>query len=348
MKKLINHVISGGNLSEEEAEYAMRRVMSGEATQAQIGALLTGLRMKGETVDEIAACANIMRRFSRTIKPKVKGRLVDTCGTGGDKIKTFNVSTVSALVVAGAGVPIAKHGNRSVTSMCGSADLLEGFGVNIAAEPETVKKCIEEVGIGFMFAPTFHPAMRRVLGPRREIGIRTIFNVLGPLTNPAGADAQVVGVFSPDLTEKLARVLRKLGVERAYVVNGLDGIDEISITGKTLVSELVNGVIKNYMVKPEEFGMETAEVKEILGGNLGENMLTTLRVLQGFDGAKKDMVVMNSAAAIAAGGRVRSMGEGIEVAEESIENGKAMGKLRELIEVSGGDPGEMNALLEVL
>ncbi len=348
MKSLIECLVRGQDLSEKETRQAMRRIITGEATQAQIGAFLTGLRMKGETVQEIAACAETMRRFSRSIKPSVAGKLVDTCGTGGDRIKTFNVSTISALVVAGAGVAVAKHGNRSVTSKCGSADLLEGFGVNIAAEPEVVKRCIEEVGLGFMFAPVFHPAMRHVLTPRREIGIRTVFNVLGPLTNPANADVQVVGVFSSDLTEKVVGVLKKLGVERAYVVYGLDGIDEISVTGETRISELSDGSIETYTVKPEDFCIKRVEPSQILGGDLKENMRITLNILRGSDNSKGDMVALNAAAAIAASGRARNIKEGIELARESIESGRALERLWGLVETSGGNAEKYKLILEAL
>ncbi len=348
MKRIIEAIVSGQDLSEEEAGYAMRFIMSGEATQAQIGAFLTGLRLKGESIEEIVACARVMRLFCRSIKPKVEGMLVDTCGTGGDAVKTFNVSTISALVVAGAGVPVAKHGNRSVTSRCGSADLLEALGVKIGAEPEVVERCIQEVGIGFMFAPTFHPAMKNVLGPRKEIGIRTVFNVLGPLTNPANAEAQLIGVYTPKLTEKLAGVVRRLGVKRAFVVHGRDGIDEVSITGKTLISELRDGSIETYTITPEDFGMRPAGIEQILGGDLLENTSTALRVLTGLDGPKTDMVLLNSAFAIAAGGKVDSIGDGIEVARESVERGRAMEKLRSLIEASGSEPSRIDRLLEGL
>ncbi len=348
MKRIIEAIVSRQDLSEEETEYSMRLIMSGEATQAQIGAFLTGLRFKGESIGEITACARVMRLFCRSINPKTEGKLVDTCGTGGDFVKTFNVSTISALVVAGVGVPVAKHGNRSVTSRCGSADLFEALGVEINAEPDVVERCIEEVGIGFMFAPTFHPAMKNVLGPRREIGIRTIFNVLGPLTNPANADAQLIGVFTSMLTEKLAGVVGRLGVERAFVVHGQGGIDEISITGKTLVSELIDGSIKTYIIKPEDYGMKIAKIEQILGGDLEENVSTALRVLSGLDGSKTDMVVLNSAFAIAAGGKVESVDDGIEVARESIESGRAMEKLQGLIVASGGKTSRIERLLEDL
>src|SRR3989338_2414350 len=232
----------------------MKTIMSGNATDAQIAGFLVAMRMKGETPGEIASMVKVMREFADTIKPAVNSRLVDTCGTGGDEIKTFNISTAAMFIVAGSGIPIAKHGNRSVSSKCGSADVLEALGVKVDMEPKKVEECIEKVGIGFMFAPTFHKAMKYVMPARKQLGVRTIFNVLGPLTNPANAKGQIVGIFNPDLTEKIAEVLKLTGVERAFVVHGMDGLDEISTIGETKISELHNGKIDTYYIKPEEFG----------------------------------------------------------------------------------------------
>ncbi len=339
MKEYLNKVVEGIDLSEDEASEAMKAIMSGEATQAQIGGFLTAMRMKGETIEEISAFARVMREFASSIHPKVKGTLVDTCGTGGDKLKTFNVSTLAAMVVAGAGVPIAKHGNRSVTSKCGSADLLEALGLRLDMTPEQVEKSIEEVGIGFMFAPTFHKAIKHAIGPRKELGIRTVFNILGPLTNPAGAEAQVLGVFDSALTEKMAKVLGKLGVKRAMVVHGLEGIDEISTVSKTQVSELKDGDVATYEIKPEDFGIKRASTTELAGWDTAYNAKIAVDVLRDKKGgAQRDMVVLNAAAGIYVGGMAKTMEDAIERANASIESGKAFEKLIALINKSGGKP----------
>jgi anthranilate phosphoribosyltransferase len=276
-----------------------------------------------------------MREFAQRINPKVDGTLVDTCGTGGDKIKTFNVSTISAFVIAGAGIPIAKHGNRSVTSKAGSADLLEALGVKIDVAPEDVEKAVEDIGIGFMFAPVFHGAMKYAIGPRKEIGIRTVFNILGPLTNPANAQAQVLGVYDADLTEKMAGVLAKLGTERALVVHGLGGLDEISTFGETRVSELKDGVVETYEIKPEDFGIKRASPTDLSGGDAKENADIATRLLKDKEqGPMRDIVVLNSAAGIYVGGLADSIAEGIRVAEKSIDSGAAYDKLTDLIEAS--------------
>jgi anthranilate phosphoribosyltransferase len=328
MKEVIARLVDGFDLTRDEANSSMKTIMSGEATPAQIGSFLTALRIKGETVEEISEFAKIMREFASTIHPKVEGTLVDTCGTGGDLLNTFNISTISALVVAGAGIPIAKHGNRSVTSKCGSADVLEALDVKIDLAPKTVEKIIEKVGIGFMFAPLFHGAMKHAIGPRRELGIRTVFNILGPLTNPANADAQILGVFDRALTEKMARVLADLGVGRALVVHGLDGLDEISTVGETQISELKDGKIETYVVSPEDFGLERVKPEEISGGDDGYNAGLAGRILRGDEGgARQDIVELNAGAAIYVGGKVDSIIEGMEVARGSIASGSAYNKL---------------------
>ncbi len=344
MKEYLNKVVEGRDLSEDEARGAMKAIMSGEATQAQIGAFLTAMRMKGETIEEISAFAKVMREFASSIHPKVKGTLVDTCGTGGDKMKTFNVSTLAAMVAAGAGAPIAKHGNRSVTSKSGSADVLEALGLRLDMTPEQVEKSIEEIGIGFMFAPTFHKAMKHAVGPRKELGIRTVFNILGPLTNPADAEAQVLGVFDAELTEKMARVLDRLGVKRAMVVHGLEGMDEISTVSKTQVSELKNGSVATYEIKPEDFGIKRASTTDLVGWDAAYNAKIAIDVLRDKQsGPRRDMVVLNAAAAIYVGGRAETLEDAIELANASIDSGNAFEKLVALIEKSGGKPNIASA-----
>lgn len=331
MKEFIDKLVRGEDLSPDEAHSSMKMVMSGGATPAQIGSFLTALRMKGETVEEISAFARVMREFASTIHPRVKGTLVDTCGTGGDLIKTFNISTVSAFVVAGAGIPVAKHGNRSVTSKSGSADVLEALGVNINLSPEKVEKLIESVGIGFMFAPLFHSAMKHAIGPRKELGIRTVFNLLGPLTNPANADAQVVGVFAEELTDKLGGVLMNLGLKKALVVHGVDGLDEISNIGKTKITEVDQSKIESYMVSPEDFGLKKATVNDIIGGDSAYNANLAMKILDGEEtGPRLDIVLLNAAAAIYAGGSADSIVEGIEIARNAITAGFALNKLKAL------------------
>lgn len=344
VQEVIGKLVERRNLTEAEAEEAMKCIMSGGATQAQIGSFLTALRMKGETVEEITAFARVMREFAARISPKVDDVLVDTCGTGGDKIKTFNISTTAMFVAAGAGVCIAKHGNRSVTSRAGSADVVEAVGVRIDLPPEEVERCIEDVGIGFMFAPRFHAAMKHAIGPRREMGIRTVFNILGPLTNPASAQAQVMGVFDAGLTEKLAQVLGKLGCERAMVVHGVEGLDEISTLGGTKISELVDGKVRTYTIFPEEFGLERANPETIAGKELGENVRMMLSVLKGERGPRRDIVLLNAAAAIVVGGKADGLREGISIAGKSIDSGHAYEKLVQLVEATGGDVQKLKDL----
>jgi len=340
IKEGIRKLVKGEYLAGQETREIMEEIMSGRATQAQIGSFLTALRMKGETIQEISAFASVMREFCFRVHPRIKGRLVDTCGTGGDKVKTFNVSTVSAFVVAGADIPVAKHGNRSVTSKCGSADVLERLGLNLNLEPKMVERIIEEVGIGFMFAPRFHPAMKYAIGPRREIGIRTVFNILGPLTNPAGANAQVLGVYSEEWVKPLAYSLKELGCEEAIVVHGLDGLDEISIIGKTLIAWLRDGEVSLKTISPKEFGLKISRPDEISGTTLEESAELTFKILNDLldpEDPRRGMVLINAAAGIVVGGKADDLSDGIELAVESIESGSAYKKLRMMIEASGGE-----------
>jgi anthranilate phosphoribosyltransferase len=336
MKELIRKLVDGRDLTSEEAEEAMGLIMTGNATPAQIGGFLVALRLKGETVNEIAAFARVLRKFSTKVKPRVKGKLVDTCGAGGDAIKTFNISTVAAFVAAGAGVPIAKHGNRFVSSKSGSADVLESLGGRIELEPEEVERCIEKVGIGFIFAPKYHSAMKYAIGPRKELGLRTVFNILGPLISPAEVRAQVYGIFDPGLTEKLAGVLKSLGSEHAMVVHGMDGLDEISTIGETKISELKKGRVKTYYIQPGDFGIKKASMQDLQGGDPDQNSELALNILGGEKGPKRDIVVLNAAAAIVVGGKADGFKDGIRLAEESLDSGRAMKKLQDLVRVSNG------------
>ena len=333
MQKAIAKVIDGDDLRRDEMVDVMNQIMSGEATDAQIGAFLIALRLKGESVDEIAGAAAVMREKATPIATK-HDVIVDTCGTGGDHSGTFNISTTAAFVAAGAGLCVAKHGNRAATSQSGSADVLMALGVNIEASPETVSQCLDEVGIGFLFAPALHGAMKYAIGPRREIGVRTIFNALGPLTNPAGARRQVIGVYSAALTETLAGVLATLGAERAYVVHGADGLDEMTLTGPTKVSELKDGSVSTYRVSPGEVGLGQARADALKGGDADSNAAITLSVLKGAEGPARDIVLLNAAAAIVAGDKASDLREGVQVAAEAIDSGRAMAKLEALIEAS--------------
>jgi anthranilate phosphoribosyltransferase len=347
IKEGINKLVQKVDLSGDEAYKIMTEIMLGEATPAQIGAFLAAIRMKGETVDEVTAFATAMRRFCSVIKPKVKGRLVDTCGTGGDKIKTFNVSTISAFVVAGAGIAVAKHGNRSVTSKCGSADVLESLGFSLELSPVDVERLIEDVGIGFMFAPRFHPAMKYVIGSRREIGIRTVFNILGPLTNPAGADAQVLGVYSQEWLEPLAQVLGRLGCKEAMVVNSEDELDEISILGPTVITRLRNSEVRTTTIKPRDFGFKIASPDEIQGSTPEESAELTFSLLYGLldsEDPRRNMVLLNAAAGIVVGGKANNIVEGIDLAAESIESGSAYNKLKMMIKASHGQMIKLEGL----
>ena len=328
MKSYIERVADGEDLSQTEAYEAAESAFT-EATDAQIGALLAALRAKGETETEIAGFAQGMRSVARTIDPD-RSPLVDTCGTGGDDYDTINVSTTSAVVVAGAGVPVAKHGNYSVSSSSGSADVLEETGVAIDAEPPVVEQSIEERGIGFMLAPVFHPAMAAVIGPRKELGMRTIFNVLGPLTNPAGAEAQVVGVYDPDLVPVLARAMARMEVDRALVVHG-SGLDEIAVHDETTVAEVDGESVEEYTIGPDDFGLDTHPIEAIAGGGPTENAADLRGIVEGdVGGAKRDVILANAGAAIYVAGEVSSLTDGVEVARVAIESGDAGAKLAEM------------------
>jgi anthranilate phosphoribosyltransferase len=336
IQKQIDKVIKRQNLTIDEASHVMDAIMSGECTEAQIGGFLTALATKGETVEEITACASVMRKKATRIKVgknSVQNQVIlDTCGTGGSGIDTFNISTTAALVIAAAGVKVAKHGNRAASSKCGSADVLEELGVNLDVTPEIVGQSIDRINIGFLYAPLLHKAMRFAIGPRRELGVRTVFNILGPLTNPANANAQVMGVFDDKLTEPIARVLANLGEKRAFVVHGQDGLDEITITGKTKVSELNKGQVTTYYIQPEDFGLNRYDLSEIKGGDAGENAEIVRAVLNGDQGACRDIVVLNAAYGLVAAGKVKSAREGVKLARKTIDSGSARDKLEELIE----------------
>jgi anthranilate phosphoribosyltransferase len=334
LKRFIARVAEGQSLDEEEAAQAMGHIMAGESLPTQIASFLTALRMKGETIPEITGFARTMRARAVRIRAREGECVVDTCGTGGDGVGTFNISTAVALVAAGGGLTVAKHGNRSVSSQSGSADVLEALGVNIALPPERVEASLQEIGLAFLFAPSFHPAMKHAVGPRREIGIRTVFNLLGPLTNPAGATVHLLGVYRKDLTRPVAEVLKSLGSEEAFVVHGKDHSDEISITGRTTVSRLKNGVVEDYEVEPEEAGLKRADLAAIRGGNPEENAQTIRKILAGEDGPPRDVVLLNAAAVFGAAQKVSSLKEGVEMARESIDSGKARRKLEELIRFS--------------
>lgn len=333
IKEAIGKVVAGTHLSEEEMVSVMDAIMSGNATQAQIGAFITALRLKGETVDEITGAARVMREKATRVQAVAEGDiLVDTCGTGGDASGTFNVSTTAAFVVAGAGVSVAKHGNRSVSSHCGSADVLEALGVDLGLSAEAIGRCIREVGIGFMFAPALHGAMKHAIGPRREIGIRTVFNILGPLTNPAGANVQVMGVFAPELTETLAAVLGKLGSRRALVVCGEGNLDEITVTGATKVSDWHNGAVRTYSIHPGDVGMATATLADIKGGETADESAAQLRkVLGNAPGPCLDMVLLNAGAALMAAGKADDLQGGVELARQVVASGAALAKVDALV-----------------
>jgi anthranilate phosphoribosyltransferase len=330
IKEAIAALVSGRSLTAEEASQVMEEIMRGEATPAQFGAFVTALRLKGETVEEITGLAKTMR--AHAIPVHVSTPVVDTCGTGGDASHTFNISTTAAFVAAGAGLRVAKHGNRAMSSRCGSADVLEALGVKIDLDAGKVERCLEEVGIGFMFAPIFHPAMKYAAAPRREIGIRTVFNILGPLTNPAGARAQVLGVAEKSLVEKLASVLEGLGTRHALVVHGEDGLDEITIAEKTFVCELKNGILRSYTISPEEVGLPRGNARDLRGGTAAENAELLRSVLRGTPGPRLDAVLMNASAVLLAGDRVKTLKEGVALARETIGKGLALAKLEHLIE----------------
>jgi anthranilate phosphoribosyltransferase len=325
--------MDGRDLTQEGARDVMRSIMDGEATPGQIGAFLVALRIKGETADEIAGCAEAMREHVLVVRP-ARTDLVDTAGTGGDGARTFNISTAAALVAAAAGAGVAKHGNRAVSSSSGSADVLEALGFNLELPPETIARSIDELGFGFLFAPTHHPAMRHAAPVRRELATRTVFNVLGPLTNPAGARAQVVGVYAPELVPTIADVLARLGAERAFVVHGAAGVDELSPAGPNLVCEVADGGVRRREIDPLDLGIDRCAPEELGGGDPADNAETIRRIFAGAEGGKRDAVLLNAAGAIAAGGLARDLGEGVGIAREAIDSGAAGERLEALIAFS--------------
>ena len=339
IQKIIAKAVGGNHLSENEMIDAMDLIMEGKATPAQIGALLIALRMKGETVEEIAGAARVMRAKASAVPTLARNTgqaLVDTVGTGGDGAGTFNVSTTTAFVVAGCGLKVAKHGNRAVSSSCGSADLIEALGVPLDLEPERLGECVDRAGIGFLFAPMLHKAMRHAIGPRREIGLRTIFNLLGPLTNPAGATVLLVGVYDRRLVRPLAQVLARLGAESAMVVHGEGGLDEVTITGRTHIARLFEGEVTEFEVSPEDMGFDRASLDEIRGGDAQMNLGQTMAVLSGESGPRRDMVLMNAAAALVTANKAGDFREGAALAAKSIDSGAAMARLHDLQAVANG------------
>ena len=333
IQRAISELMDGRDLSQEDAREVMNSIMAGEATPAQIGAFLVALRIKGETADEIAGCAEAMREHVLVVRP-ARTDLVDTAGTGGDGARTFNISTAAALVAAAAGAGVAKHGNRAVSSSSGSADVLEALGFNLELPPETIARSIDELGFGFLFAPTHHPAMRHAAPVRRDLATRTVFNVLGPLTNPAGARAQVVGVYAPELVPTIADVLARLGAERAFVVHGAAGVDELSPAGPNLVCEVANGQVRRREIDPLDLGIDRCAPEELGGGDPADNAETIRRIFSGAEGGKRDAVLLNAAGAIAAGGLARDLGEGVGLAREAIDSGAAGERLEALIAFS--------------
>ncbi|HCB99881.1 MAG TPA: anthranilate phosphoribosyltransferase [Ruminococcaceae bacterium] len=337
IKEAIKQVIEGKDLLPEQAEEAMDEIMSGKATSAQIGSYITALRMKGETIDEITASAKVMR--SKAPYVKTSGDVMDIVGTGGDGAYTFNISTLSAFVTAATGVVVAKHGNRSVSSKCGSADVLESLGVKLDLTPEQVEQVLERIGICFMFAQSFHGSMKYAAAPRREVGARTIFNILGPLSNPAHANLQLLGVYDAALCQPLAEVLANLGVRRAMVVYGAAGLDEVSVCGETQVSELIDGRISNYLLTPENFGLRAASIEDLRGGGAEENAQIARDILAGAQGPKRDAVLMNSACALYIAGKADNLTECVEIARHMLDSGKAAAKLQELMYESNSVAG---------
>ena len=333
IQEALKKVLDKLNLKEEEMILVMTQVMEGKVEDSQLGAFLTALRMKGETVEEITGAAKVMRDKAEKIKVS-KDPIIDTCGTGGDSANTFNISTAAAFVVAGCDISVAKHGNRAVSSRSGSADVLKCLGVNIEASKLTVEKCIDQIGIGFLFAPLMHGAMKHAAGVRKQLGIRTIFNLLGPLTNPAGANAQVIGIYDSSRLKQIASVLKLLGTRKAFVVHGSDGLDEITLTGETKVCELANGQISEYILKPDSFDLTACEAKDITGGTPEENADILKAILSGIKGPKRDIVLMNASAAICASDKKESLKAAMELARESIDSGSAEQKLKDLCRLS--------------
>jgi anthranilate phosphoribosyltransferase len=338
IKQAIADVVDGKDLTETEAELVMEQIMAGQTTNAQIGGLLIALRLKGETVEEVTGFARAMRRNAIPVRSRHR-LLVDTCGTGGDGHGTVNISTMAAFVVAGGGLAVSKHGNRSVSSKCGSADVLQALGVRLDLSPEQIGACIDNVGIGFLFAPTLHPAMKHAIGPRREMGVRTVFNILGPLTNPAAAQVQVLGVYDPDLTEMVARVLCALGSQAAIVVHGADGLDELSNTGVNRVTQLRNGRIETFTVDPRDLGLPRAKLSDLQGGDAHDNAGVFRAVLKGVRGPIRDVVLLNSAACFVASGSANDLASGLSLAAHSIDSGAAAAKLDQLVAFSNNGSG---------
>ena len=344
--EILRKLVEGYDLSYDEAESAMRSIMDGNVTNAQLASFLTAIRMKGETITELTAFTKVMKEYCRKVRPKINERLVDVCGTGGDRIKTFNISTIAAFVIAGAGVKVAKHGNRAVSGKCGSADLLEMLGLNLEQDPKSVERAIEEVGIGFMYAPHFHPAMKNAQQVRKEIGIRTVFNLIGPLANPADVKAQLLGVCDDKIMDTLTHVIMNLGCEEAFVVHGLNGLDEVSIIGKTKVIWLRDKDFKTLELTPRDFGVEPCRQEELEIRTREEAARIAFMVLNGEGGPKKDAVLVNAALGIMLGGRADNFIEGMELARESLDSGKAYRKLKELLKLSG-DLSKLERMEEV-
>ncbi|MHA0855448.1 anthranilate phosphoribosyltransferase [Paenibacillus sp. CMAA1364] len=334
IKSNLSKLMQGNHLTREEARSIMERIMEGSVTQAQIGGLLTALRMKGETVEEITGFAEAMRGAGSRILTE-SSQLLDTCGTGGSGIHKFNISTTSAIISSAVSVRVAKHGNRSASGRAGSADVLEALGVNINITAEQAKHCLDEIGICFLFAQIYHPSMRHAAAPRQELGIRTVFNMLGPLTNPAGADRQLLGIYDRNMTETIANVLKELGLKRALVVSSLDGLDEISISAPTQISELRKGVVTTYEITPHDLGLEMHPLEKVLGGDANQNAEITRAVLQGEKSPYRDVVLANAGACIYISGIADSIQEGVKLAAEAIDNGSAYAKLNQLIQMTG-------------
>jgi anthranilate phosphoribosyltransferase len=343
IREAIGDVVEGRSLDFDRAREAMGEMMDGRVTPAQVAAFLVALRMKGETVDEIAGMASAMRERTAPVRVPGSGRVVDLCGTGGAPVPTFNVSTIAMFVVAAAGVTVAKHGNRAVTSACGSADLLEALGVRVDLEPPKVERILAEQRLCFMFAPRFHPAMRFAAGPRKDVGVRTVFNILGPLTNPAGARGHVLGVYSERLVDLLPHVAARLGMEHVLVVHGQAGVDEICLCCPTSVGEVVHGDFRRYILRPEDIGLSSAHRSSLAGGDPARAAVDALRILRGKRGPKRDMVLANAAAGIYVGEKAASLREGIDIAAEAIDSGRALGRLSALIRATGGDPSRVEA-----
>lgn len=334
MKEILSKLVDGNNLTKEEAMHAQELILTGQATPAQIACFLTALRIKGETLDELTGLATVLRDKAQTISPKLD-HYVDFVGTGGDCTYSFNISTTSAFVVAAAGLPVAKHGNRSISSKSGSGDVLEPLGVNISADPKIVEKCVEKVGIGFMFAPHFNPAMKYVGPVRSELGIRTVFNTLGPLSNPSRAKAMVVGVYSPKLTEIMAGAMMNLGVERGFVVSGHDNMDEFTLTGSSTVSEIKDGKVTTYEVTPEQFGLSCCKLEDLQGGDGAVNAQITKNILSGKEqGPKRDIILLNAGAALYIGGKADSIKDGIALAAQTIDSGKGLEVIENLVKLT--------------